>query len=453
MTPTVTAAGAASVGKDATYTIDLHYDGDVLADRPVVWQIYWDFNNPVSEQIVGDLSSASHVYTEAGTYMIIAVTTNDDGTSYAALWDSPEMFFWTVTVEDTPTANAGGPYTTIDGAPITLSGTGSGGTGALTFTWDLDGDGIFGETGAGATHGDEVGANPVFNPVGLAGTTATVHLRVTDAANAVGESSTTVQVLAQGALVVDGTLHVVGSNTLSDTVLVTLSGSNISVQSGGGTAMLFPIGSLADIQIRAGGGNDIIIVAPNVMLTMTIDGGAGNDLLVGGNGRSVLIGGSGNDFIYGGDGDDVLLGGDGNDQLFGGGGNDSLSGGAGVDILDGGAGRDLLFGGGGSDLLVGGAGDDILIGGTTSYDNNIAKLDEIMAIWSSAASFNSRIALLTATGTGLLRANVTVFDDDSLDIITGGAGSDLIFGDTNPFDGVLDLIALQSAQDRLIAVN
>lgn len=75
-----------------------------------------------------------------------------------------------------------------------------------------------------------------------------------------------------------------------------------------------------------------------------------------------------------------------------------------------------------------------------------------MAIWTSAASFNSRVTSLTTSG-GLLQAGVAVFDDDDLDIIIGGAGRDLVFGDTNPFDGAIDLIALQSAQDRLIAVN
>ena len=55
---------------------------------------------------------------------------------------------------------------------------------------------------------------------------------------------------------------------------------------------------------------------------------------------------------------------------------------------------------------------------------------------------------------GLLEANDTVFDDNALDIITGGGGADLIFGDRSLLgDGVIDLIALQSAQDRLIALN
>jgi hypothetical protein len=86
------------------------------------------------------------------------------------------------------------------------------------------------------------------------------------------------------------------------------------------------------------------------------------------------------------------------------------------------------------------------------HDDNIAALDAILAVWTSAASFNARIATLTADG-GLLEAGEAVFDDDDLDILIGGAGRDLVFGDTNPFDGAFDLIALQAAQDRLIAVN
>ncbi len=76
-----------------------------------------------------------------------------------------------------------------------------------------------------------------------------------------------------------------------------------------------------------------------------------------------------------------------------------------------------------------------------------------MAIWTSAASFNSRVATLTSSG-GLLAAGVTVFDDNDHDTIVGGAGRDLIFGDTSPVgDGVTDLIALQPMLDALVAVN
>jgi hypothetical protein len=53
----------------------------------------------------------------------------------------------------------------------------------------------------------------------------------------------------------------------------------------------------------------------------------------------------------------------------------------------------------------------------------------------------------------LLEGGVAVFDDDDGDILVGGAGRDLIFGDTYRWDGAIDLIALQHAQDVLVAVN
>ena len=48
---------------------------------------------------------------------------------------------------------------------MVLNGSGSDPEGdPLTFTWDLDGDGVFGETGLAADRGDEVGASPTFQP-------------------------------------------------------------------------------------------------------------------------------------------------------------------------------------------------------------------------------------------------------------------------------------------------
>ena len=348
-----------------------------------------------------------------------------------------------------PTANAGGPYFTFDDTPITLTGSGSDVAGAadpLSFAWDLDNNGSF----------ETAGQNAVFNPqaLGFTGTqTRTVQLRVTDGDGGQTVATTTVELLGVGTALIGGVLHVVGSDA-HDIVIINRVNNDIKVIAtfNENNLMSFSESAITEIQVRVRGGSDIVVTTPNVTKLMTIDGGSGNDLLTGGGGRNVISGGLGHDIIHGSAGDDVLMGGTGNDDIFGGSGNDVLVGGDGNDILNGGTGRDLIIGSQDEDLLLGGNDEDILIGGFTSHDNNMAALDAIMAIWGSAASFNSRIASLSGAG-GLLQSGVTVFDDDDDDHIVGGAGRDLVFGDTNPWDGALDLINLQPLQDVLIAVN
>ena len=102
-----------------------------------------------------------------------------------------------------------------------------------------------------------------------------------------------------------------------------------------------------------------------------VDGGSGDDTIVT-HSAATVVGGAGNDLLtakggtlngYGGAGNDTLTSVAGNDELFGEGGNDVLSSGAGDDLLDGGSGNDKLNGGDGSDVLIGGAGADTLTGG------------------------------------------------------------------------------------------
>jgi len=375
------------------------------------------------------------------TNVVITASDEDGGSTMAT--------FSFVVNNVAPTANAGGPYFTFDDTSITLVGSGSDVAGAadpLTYAWDLNNDGTF----------ETLGQNVVFNPqaLGFSGSqTRTVKLRVTDGDGGQSIATTTVELLGVGTALIGGVLHVVGSNA-NDIVLITQVGTNIKVIAtfNNDNPVSFSEAAVTEIQVRVRGGHDIVVTTPNVTKLMTIDGGSGNDLLTGGGGRNVIFGGAGNDVLHGAAGNDVLLGGDGNDDLFGGSGNDVLVGGYGNDIVDGGTGRDVVIGSQDEDLLVGGNDEDVLIGGYTIHDNNIAALDAIMAVWGSSASFNSRVATLTATG-GLLQANVAVFDDDDNDLIVGGAGRDLIFGDTSLWDGAIDLIALQPLQDVLVAVN
>ena len=94
-----------------------------------------------------------------------------------------------------------------------------------------------------------------------------------------------------------------------------------------------------------------------------IDGGKGDDLIVGDHGIDKIKARGGNDIVKGGNGGDEIHGGRGEDKLLGQSGSDKLSGGSNGDLLKGHQGRDLLIGNRGNDLLKGGAGKDVLDGG------------------------------------------------------------------------------------------
>src|SRR5262245_36656138 len=150
--------------------------------------------------------------------------------------------------------------------------------------------------------------------------------------------------------VVNGELIVIGTDG-SDALTVTQSGGALVVWSGAHQLGTFDAG-VTRIVVDARGGNDLILLAPQIGTAAELHGGSGNDLIVGGSGddrifgedgQDVILGNNGNDHLDGGAGDDVLFGGLGNDELYGGLGDDWLFGGPGVDVLDGGPGRNHLF--------------------------------------------------------------------------------------------------------------
>jgi Ca2+-binding RTX toxin-like protein len=149
-------------------------------------------------------------------------------------------------------------------------------------------------------------------------------------------------------------------------------------------------------------GNDTISVDPMINQPRTLYGGNGNDTLSGGNGDGVMIGG---------DGDDTILSGNG---------------------------RDIMIGGNGQDTLNGQNGDDILIAGSSAYDarttTNQQAFCGIQREWlRTDIGYQAKINHLSGAsagglnGTTYLKATTpgqTVFNDTSLDRLTGGNGND-----------------------------
>ncbi|MCC6222467.1 MAG: tandem-95 repeat protein [Thermoleophilia bacterium] len=103
-------------------------------------------------------------------------------------------------------------------------------------------------------------------------------------------------------------------------------------------------------------------------LEPTIDGTAGDDVIVGTAGDDVIRGRRGADTIDGGGGNDVVCGGPGADRIVTGDGSDRIAAGTGSDTVDSGAGDDRVRGGFGADTITTEAGDDRIAAGPGADD-------------------------------------------------------------------------------------
>ena len=97
------------------------------------------------------------------------------------------------------------------------------------------------------------------------------------------------------------------------------------------------IGTSENLVLNANGGEDSFSATGNLaaLIKITVDGGAGNDTLLGSNGADILLGGDGNDFVDGNQGNDTALLGAGDDsfQWDPGDGSDTIEGQDGTDAM------------------------------------------------------------------------------------------------------------------------
>ena len=95
-----------------------------------------------------------------------------------------------------PVANAGGPYAAAQGRTVQLDASATTdpdqAAETLEYTWDLDGDGVFGESGVNAVNGDELGIQTTFHVPASQQGESIVALQVKDATGLVSSSSATI---------------------------------------------------------------------------------------------------------------------------------------------------------------------------------------------------------------------------------------------------------------------
>ena len=189
--------------------------------------------------------------------------------------------------------------------------------------------------------------------------------------------------------------------------------------------------------IDAGMGDDTI--HGSNLETLIVDLGPGNDYYYGGLAYGATVnGGAGDDELQGSAGVDTLNGGDGADTIYGAAGNDSLVGGAGIDDITGGNGNDNLQGDSGNDTLAGDAGDDILNGGDGTDDLQGGEGDDTL-IGGEAADL-----MMGGPGTDNLAGgagNDSLYGEAGVDDLSGDLGTDIIAGGdgVDELDGGFDL--------------
>ena len=191
------------------------------------------------------------------------------------------------------------------------------------------------------------------------------------------------------------------------------------------------IGTSENLVLNANGGNDSFSATGNLaaLIQLTIDGGTGNDTILGSNGIDLLLGGDGDDFIDGQQGNDVALMGAGDDVF-------QWDPGDGSDVVEGQDGADTM-------LFNGSAGAEIFEvsanGGRVRFTRNLGNivmdLNDVEGIDLNTLGNTDTTTVNDLSGTDLVELNVNLSGtiggtagDAQADtvIVNGTNGNDII---------------------------
>ena len=259
----------------------------------------------------------------------------------------------------------------------------------------------------------------------------------------------------------------VNGGAASEVFTVSANGDRVDFERVSPLPFSIDIGSTEKLVVNMGPGDDSFTANGDLasLISVTVDGGAGNDT------------------IHGSNGNDTLLCGAGNDSLFGGDGNDFVDGNAGADTADLGAGNDVFLWdpGDGSDHVAGGAGfDEMLFNGsaggenftltadvggalfTRDLGNIVMDLTGVEKVTLNALGGADNIHINDPSGSGVSEIDVNlgvngvgdgasdkIFlnDDDAVQVVNNGAGDISILGVSG---ATVHITGFEAANDQLI---
>lgn len=192
------------------------------------------------------------------------------------------------------------------------------------------------------------------------------------------------------------------------------------------------IGTSEKLVVNANGGDDSFSATGNLaaLIKITVDGGTGNDTLLGSNGVDLISGGDGNDLVDGQQGNDTVLLGAGDDTF-------QWDPGDGSDVVEGQDGTDkMVFNGANINENI----DISANGGRVRLFRNVAAItmdtDDVETFDVNALGGADRLAVGDLSGTDLTRVNAN---------LAGNGGGD---------DGAADEVVVNATQgDDVVSVN
>ena len=172
------------------------------------------------------------------------------------------------------------------------------------------------------------------------------------------------------------------------------------------------IGTSETLVLNANGGNDSYSASGNLaaLIDITVDGGAGNDTLLGSNGADLLLGGDNADFVDGQQGDDVAFLGSGNDDF-------QWDPGDGSDVIEGQDGSDeMLFNGSNGNENMEASANGGRVRFTRDLATIVMDLDDVESIVAKTLGGTDNVFVNDLSGTDV--------DNLGVDLAASGGGND-----------------------------
>jgi Ca2+-binding RTX toxin-like protein len=193
------------------------------------------------------------------------------------------------------------------------------------------------------------------------------------------------------------------------------------------------IGTSENLVVNANGGDDRFSATGNLaaLIKIIVDGGAGNDTLLGSNGGDVLLGGDGNVFVEGRRGNDLAFLGAGDDvfQWDSGDASDTVEGQDGADTL--------LFNGGGLNEVFAAAANGGRVRLTRDIGAIVMDLNDVENVDLSTLGGADKVFVNDLSGTDLTEINISLAA--AIGGTTGDAQLDTVFVNGTNGNDIIDI--------------